>query len=583
MVQTTPTQNRLPPPYQKVKLLGSGSFGHVYLVVNETTNKQCVVKQLHPISNQPSFISHARRLFRQEAEILKKLTHSQIPHLIDYFEDGEEFYLIEEYIEGNTLREELIPNQCWNEKQVIDLLQDGLSILDHIHSEGIIHRDVKPDNFLRRHQDNKLVLIDFGAVKEFKIEQSRLIDPTVALGTRGYMPTEQARGKPYKNSDIYALGIIAIQALTGINPMDFEENEDGEIIWQCPQINPNFRGILEKMTYYHFGKRYQSAQNVMEDLLSYQQQKNQNNNSNPVNPTETIQNLPVVNDNRETLKIGTKIAQWLKSPLGSTITTAFIIGLVATGGVYYMNIKEKARQQELEQELVSQLQEKHKNQSYQECFEEIEAKKTENDPAITPEALEYIGICRLAEGQKQADLFNYVSALEITAQIPKNDPNFDQAQIFIKDWSTAVFEKAQNLYQEEGKLEDALKEIDTIPDGDIRQAALVNAGKWKEEHQTNNNIIQQAEKDLEYGNCQEAIQTVSQLQGSNYWLLQGKKIVDDAKKCLEDKQEQNNNNVNNNNKSSVTNNQKPSQNSNQNPTPENNVIPLCPGILCPDN
>ncbi|WP_373481193.1 protein kinase [Geminocystis sp.] len=562
----TPTQNKLPPPYRMIKQIGRGSFGSVYLVVNETTNNQCVVKQLHPISNQPSFISHARRLFRQEAEILKKLTHPQIPHLIDYFEEGEEFYLVEEYIEGHTLRQELIPNQPWQEEQVINLLYDGLSILGDIHSQGIIHRDVKPDNFLRRHGDNKLVLIDFGAVKEFKIEQSRLVDPTVAMGTRGYMPTEQARGKPYKNSDIYALGIIAIQALTGVNPMDFEEDEEGEIIWQCEQINPVFRAILAKMTRYHFKKRYPSAQSVMEDLDIYQQQKNQHNN---VNPTEKIESSPTMVTNNQLPQNSDKIKDWFKSSVGSTITTALIIGLVATGGAYYINFKEKAHQKQIEQELVKQLEEKSKNKAYQECFEEIETKKTENDSAITPKALEYIGICRLGEAQKQADLFNYVSALEIIAQIPKNDPNFNQAQIFIKNWSTAVFEKAQNLYKEEGKLEDALKEIDTIPDGEIRQAGLINASKWKEENQTNSNIIQQAQRDLEYSNCQEAIETVSQLQGSNYWLLQGKKIVDDAKKCLEEKQKNSNVNNNNSNSNNKTN------NTNNKPSKDDKVIDIC--------
>lgn len=188
----------IPFPYQVIKKLGNGSFGKVYLVINTTNQQQCVIKQLHPSSEQPNFIKQARRLFRQEAEILKKLNHPQIPKLIDYFEDKGEFYLVEEYIEGKTLRHELPSGKCWTEVATIKLLLEGLGILKDIHNLGIIHRDIKPDNFIRRQEDQKLVLIDFGAVKEFNLEQSRLLDPTIAMGTRGYMPTEQARGKPRK-------------------------------------------------------------------------------------------------------------------------------------------------------------------------------------------------------------------------------------------------------------------------------------------------------------------------------------------------------------------------------------------------
>ncbi|BAQ66248.1 serine/threonine-protein kinase [Geminocystis sp. NIES-3709] len=574
----TSTNQILPSPYHLVKQLGSGSFGNVYLVINKTNNTQCVVKQLHLISNQPSFVSHARRLFRQEAEILRKLTYPQIPHLIDYFEEGDEFYLVEEYIQGHTLRQELVPNQSWTEKQVVELLQDGLSILAHIHEQGIIHRDVKPDNFIRRQSDNKLVLIDFGAVKEFKIEQSRLIDPTVAMGTRGYMPTEQARGKPYKNSDIYALGVIGIQALTGKNPLELEENEEGEIIWECPGIHPNLRAILEKMTRHHYKNRYQCAEVIIQDLLIYPQKENlnlnyQENINNPaLNSTEVITSATAIHSVTESFtsssisNTSNSAGKWLKSPFGATISLVLTIALVTTGGIYYFNIQEKARQEKAQEDLIASLTQKYQSQSYQECFEEIETKNRENDPSITPKALEYIGLCRLSEAKNQGNLLNYASALEIIAKIPKNDPNYSESQILIENWSTKVYTKAESLYKEKGKLEEALTEINNLPQGNIRETALVNAEKWKEEYQINNPILLQAEKDLEYNNCTDAIQTVSQIYGSNYWLLQGKKIVDRARKCLE------NSNKNTNNNSSTD------------PiTPQNGVIPLCPGILCPDN
>ena len=128
-------------------------------------------------------------------------------------------------LRGETLSLELRGHKPWTETKVLDFLEQGLEILDYIHRQGVIHRDIKPDNFIRRQDDQKIVLIDFGAVKHFNVEQSHIINPTVAIGTHGYMPSEQARGKPRKNSDIYSLGMIAIQALTGKNPISLKEDE----------------------------------------------------------------------------------------------------------------------------------------------------------------------------------------------------------------------------------------------------------------------------------------------------------------------------------------------------------------------
>ena len=555
MNQTATINQNVPSPYKIVKQIGSGSFGNVYLVINTNDNRQSVIKQLHPISNQPNFIKQARRLFRQEADILKKLSHPQIPQLIDYFEEDGEFYLVEEYIEGDTLRQELTINQPWAEAKVIRLLQEGLSILQGIHSQGVIHRDVKPDNFIRRQQDGKLVLIDFGAVKEFNIEQSRLIDPTVALtvslGTPGYMPIEQALGKPRKNSDIYALGMIAIQALIGKNPMDFSQDEEGEIIWRNQgQVNPKLADILTNMTRYHYKQRYQSAEEVLPALNQYQQTVNHSpsivdspinslpqNNPNPLATTSppslispSSEKVKPTNESSDSISL----RDWLKSPLGSTITTAVTIGLIATAGAYFMNVKDKDRIEQEKQDLINSLQDKYNRQAYIECFEDIEEKIEEDNDALTNKAREYLGKCRLAEAKKKAQIGNYTEALETAAQILSNDVYYDQAQLMIRQWSEKVFTKAKRLYTEEGDLEKAKKEIDTIPDNPVRQAALINLRKWQEEYDRNSYLRTQAERDLEYENCTAAIETAGKIYGSNYWLLEGKKIVDKGKKCLED-------------------------------------------------
>ncbi len=258
--------------YKIIGFLGKGGFGKIYLAedTKRPHNPHCVVKQLHLEIEDPEFWEIARRLFNQEAETLEKLGfHDQIPRLLANFEQDKEFYLVEEYIEGQTLSQELLPNQPWSEVKVIDLLRDCLEIIDFVHSNQVIHRDIKPDNLIRRYQDHKMVLVDFGSVKEVIMSQTQTISSTVAVGTRGYMPTEQARGKPRFTSDIYALGVIAIQALTGIDPIHLQEDENGEIIWQSQaECSPQLKEILTKMTRYHFKERYQSASEILEALNS---------------------------------------------------------------------------------------------------------------------------------------------------------------------------------------------------------------------------------------------------------------------------------------------------------------------------
>lgn len=275
--------------YKIISSLGKGGFGKTYLAedTKRPANPQCVVKQLNPGIEDEKFLELARRLFQKEAEILEKLGfNEQIPRLLANFEQENEFYLVQEYIEGQTIGEELIPDSPWSEEKVIDFLNDCLQIIDFVHNNGVIHRDIKPDNLIRRAEDGKLVLVDFGTVKEVVISQTQAIASTVAVGTRGYMPTEQARGKPRFTSDIYALGIIAIQALTGVHPIQLQEDDNGEVIWQSlAQCSDKLKAIVSKMVRYHFKDRYQSAPEVLASLSEF--------NVNPAIPvTEPVRYTP---------------------------------------------------------------------------------------------------------------------------------------------------------------------------------------------------------------------------------------------------------------------------------------------------
>jgi serine/threonine protein kinase len=264
--------------YKIIKTLGIGGFGHTYLAeaIKSPGSPVCVVKQLKPLNTLPEQLAKAKVLFEREAEKLVQLgRHDQIPELLDYFSDENDLFLVQEYIEGHTLETELQSGQVWPEQQVIQLLLDLLPVLTFIHNAGMLHRDIKPPNIMRRQKDNKLVLIDFGAVKEVQAQMGQAVPSTVAtgtvIGTQGYMPSEQAQGKSRPCSDLYALGIICIQALTGKMPSQLDDDVDtGELVWQhLVQASPELKQVLKKITRDYFVDRYQSATEVLQALQCF--------------------------------------------------------------------------------------------------------------------------------------------------------------------------------------------------------------------------------------------------------------------------------------------------------------------------
>lgn len=259
--------------YEILTLLGQGGFGTTFIAYDRhlPSNNQCVVKQLKPQSTDPLTLETARRLFDTEAKVLYQLgIHEQIPQLFAYFEENQEFYLVQELIDGNDLSYEIIPGKQLPEEQVISLLQDILEILEFVHKQNVIHRDINPRNLIRRKHDNKLILIDFGAVKQVttQVIKGGKTSFTIAIGTPGYRPSEQANGNPKLSSDIYAVGMVGIQALTGLIPDQIPTHpETGEISWHDSlSVNPELVAVLDKMVRYDFRQRYQSATSALQTL-----------------------------------------------------------------------------------------------------------------------------------------------------------------------------------------------------------------------------------------------------------------------------------------------------------------------------
>ncbi|MGK7929669.1 MAG: NACHT domain-containing protein [Spirulina sp.] len=194
--------------------------------------------------------------------------HSQIPRLLAHFEQKGEFYLVQEYIEGETLARELQNGKLWTEGAVITLVRDLLRVLAFVHQSRVIHRDIKPANIIRRKRDREIVLIDFGAVKQVRSRGDS--DFTVAIGTPGYMPPEQQSFKPQFSSDIYAVGILAFQALSHVSPSQFPYDKTGEIHARLfdfsTSLSPELTDFLDRMVRYDYRQRYTDATEALQAL-----------------------------------------------------------------------------------------------------------------------------------------------------------------------------------------------------------------------------------------------------------------------------------------------------------------------------
>lgn len=261
--------------YKIISQLGAGGFGHTFLAqdLHLPGSPRCVVKQLKPKSREEENLKIARRLFDTEANVLAQLgSHNQIPRLLAHFEENREFYLILELIEGESLTQDIVSGQPWSEAEVKNLLQDVLQVLSFVHEQQVIHRDIKPSNLIRRHSDGRIVLIDFGAVKQVSTQIITSLSEqssTICIGTAGYMANEQLAGHPHFSSDIYGVGVLGIQALTGLHPKNFSiDVRTSEILWhdRAPDVSPQFKAFLDRMVRYDFRDRYPTAKEALETL-----------------------------------------------------------------------------------------------------------------------------------------------------------------------------------------------------------------------------------------------------------------------------------------------------------------------------
>jgi serine/threonine protein kinase, bacterial len=264
--------------YQVIQVLGSGGFGDTFLAedVHMPSRRRCVIKQLKPVTKDPKTYQMIQQRFEREAATLEFLGEGseQIPKLYAYFSEQGQFYLVQEWIQGQTLTDVVNAKGSLNEGEVRAILLSLLSVLDYVHSKGIIHRDIKPENIILRSFTNKPVLIDFGAVKETirsVATTSGNLTQSIIIGTPGYMSSEQAIGRPVYATDIYSLGVTAVYLLTGKRPHELETHpQTGNIIWRqhAPGVSSSLAEILDRAIKQNAGERYTTASKMLYALQS---------------------------------------------------------------------------------------------------------------------------------------------------------------------------------------------------------------------------------------------------------------------------------------------------------------------------
>ena len=258
--------------YRSVRVIGEGGFGRTFLAVDkQRLDTPCVIKQFLPQQSGSAALEKATELFKQEAFRLRDLgKHSHIPDLLAFFPQDGRLYLIQEFIEGKNLLDELQQKGKFSESEVKQILVELLPILQFVHDNKVIHRDIKPENIIKSSQTDALFLIDFGVSKE--VGGTVLTRVGTITGTPGYAPPEQFRGMVFPNSDLYSLAVTCIRLLTGYFPkadgddLLFDSMRMQWIWKQYVSVSQELEIVLDKMLQDLPINRFQSAYEVLSGL-----------------------------------------------------------------------------------------------------------------------------------------------------------------------------------------------------------------------------------------------------------------------------------------------------------------------------
>lgn len=476
--------------YKVTGVLSSGGFSQTYMAedIRLPSCPLCVVKQLKTSSQVPDFIQGVRSRFRSEAEALEKLgTHDQIPQLLAFFEQDGGFYLVQEFVTGHALSNELLPGKQFSEAEVVMLLHNVLDVLKFIHAQQVIHRDIKPDNLIRRQQDGKLVLIDFGAVKAIQTAVANR-QLTMRIGTPGYTPPEQDAGQPCFSSDFFALGMTAIQALTGIYPSQLADPTTGQVTWRHRvQISSGLAALLDRMICYRPAERYQSAQACLERLEAIEPSSR---------ATATIQIRQQM----------AKVQSGMSPYLLASVSFAFGLGLI--GLVLSIHLRSQTVQAALAQAKRLQT-----AQKYPECLEQTNhlLQGLTIELNFRHQAHKLLNQCQIGIDKQQvqkarqlAASGKLVAAITVASQIPADSQLQPEVQQSVQTWAQRLLQLGWDQYHA-GNLKGAIAYAQSIPPATPDYQAASTIRKWQQDWQIAATQFRNAQQALDQGKWQQAV------------------------------------------------------------------------------
>ncbi len=341
--------------YHILRQLGQGHLGRTYLAKNgKNSHKYYIIKEFAADLTDPDALRNTEKLFQREAQVLYTLDRPQIAQFHELFILEQEslmgLFLVQDYVEGATYREllnhRLSTGETFSEAEIIQLLRFLLPVLQYLHDQGIIHRDIRPDNIMQRHADKLPVLIDFGSIKQLSIiattfftNPQQLALRVEQIGKEGYAPSEQIQqGLVFPHSDLYGLAATAVVLLTGKEPpFLLNPHTSTASFLETIALNPSFKRILGKMLAQEAGDRYASALDVLACLPDATPQPQTPSATVAVNPDTLVPEMtsaaivaPSLSENEPTMALTTSPAK--TSLLGCLGKLTVVLLLVVVSG-----------------------------------------------------------------------------------------------------------------------------------------------------------------------------------------------------------------------------------------------------------
>jgi serine/threonine protein kinase len=530
--------------YRIIRPLGQGGFGKTYLAedLQSADHQRYVIKQLSPQATDPESYRIAQERFQREAAVLLELSgkHPQIPRLYSYFFHDQDFYLVQEYIEGLTLSQKWQQSGNMTEGFLRPILSQILQILRVIHAEKLIHRDVKPDNIILREQDQKPVLIDFGAVKEsVKTILHAGANPSIVIGSLGFMPPEQAAGRPTYASDLYSLAMTAIYLLTGKPPQTLEVNPaTHELLWatQATGLSSNLVAVLTKAIKFNPRDRYATAQEMLfalESKLSipptYAEPLSlQSESSVPAQTQATLavfpgnQSLHPAPPNEPTAEPPDWQSPSPKQPLSKRPLLwagTLLLGLGLGLGGFYLYAQGS------EQATLEEAQGLKSLGKFEDCI--LSLTPLPRNSSLVDSAQKLKAECQLALAKQLAQQGKYSDALQRLTSIDPTTAIAPESTRLAQTWRDRLLEQAKQKYLQ-GDIDQAIALAEGIPVGNgQRTTAQESIKTWQQEWQQNRDRFKAAQTALDNRNWQQAIDQANLLT-TPYWQNKAEPILQRA-------------------------------------------------------